>query len=459
MILALTAALAGTVDVPAADGVLRITLAEGDADAPLVVTADLRAAAVIVALERGDAWTGRQLAADRPVQADGAVVLGLDLLRTGTTFPTDLGVLGAFLPDGSLVPTAGAAEQAAALLAQGRKRLIVPPGLSALATRAGAEVIVAHHLSEASALATGAAWDEPAPPPPLPADVLHEVEADLKKAADRVGEPAQWRLPGGLEQELVARRRVAKRQAGSAAAWWAWLDAEALPYGWTLAMRALGGDMAQLGPRMQAMATAMDGRLERHLRGPSDALPAARAGLAHGLVMERARAACEALASDDEPELGALVSLAEAQARAELGSLYVTDGMIRRTSALTTHQAGAAAALLSGAQGLDGLDGCLGPLSARLTAALTPEAPVADWTADWTAVDAAFGFGWVLAQDGPDDDELARAAASRALSEALAVGLVCDVERLELAAVEDPVSLREIALRARVMRLVLRAPQ
>jgi hypothetical protein len=172
--------------------------------------------------------------------------------------------------------------------------------------------------------------------------------------------------------------------------------------------------------------------------------------------MERARAACEALASDEEPDLGALVSLAEAQARAELGSLYVTDGMIRRTSALTTHEARAAAALLSGAVGLDG---CLAALSARLTAALSPEAPVADWTADWTAVDAAFGFGWVLAQDGPDDEDLARAAAQRALSEALAAGLVCDVERLELAAVEDPVSLREIALRARVMRLVLRAPR
>lgn len=455
MILALTAALAGTVDVPAADGVVRITLAAGEADAPLVVTADLRAAAVIVALERGDAWTGRQLAAERAVRADGSVVLGLDLLRTGTSFPADLGVVGDFLPDGTLVPTAGAAERTAALLAQGRTRLIVPPSLSALAARAGAEVIVAHHLSEAAALATGAAWDE-SPPPPLPADVLNEVEADLKKAADRVGEPAQWRLPGGLEHELVARRRVAQRHAGSAAAWWAWLDAEALPYGWTLAMRALGGDMAQLGPRLQAMATAMDGRLERHLRGPSDALPAARAGLAHGLVMERARAACEALVSDDEPDLGALVSLAEAQARAELGSLYVTDGMIRRTSALTTHDARAAATLLSDAQGLDG---CLAALSARLTAVLTPEAPVADWTADWTAVDAAFGFGWVLAQEGPDDDDLARAAAQRALSEAIAAGLVCDVERLELAAVEDPVSLREIAMRARVMRLVLRAPQ
>lgn len=440
--------LSGVIELPVVAGgevrLVRVALAPGEPGAALVADAGLRDAAACVALERGDAWAGRALSADGEVLG-GNAVLGLDLLRLGAAFPADLAVVGEFLADGTLVADPGA--PLGALTAAGRVRLIVPAGQAAAARAAGADALVARHLSDALALATDTAWEEQPPPPPLPDDLRAEVAAELRKAQDRVGPRKSWELPAPLATELGARLRAVR--AAGPGAWWASLDAEALPYAWALTLRALGPQEGQPAPehiieRTQALAAVMDGRLERHLRGPADAVPPARALLGHGLVMGRALAAWEALGGPPEEDaLGALITLAEAQARSELASLYVTDTMLRRVEGLVTHEEAQAAALLAGVAPPAGLE----PLAERLRSALDGSA--------WTAVDAALGFGWLLAQAGPEGGE--REAAERAVAEAVAAGLPMDLERLELAGSDDPQGLRELAVRTRVARLVLRA--
>lgn len=433
----LTVALSGVVHIPVVEAgevqQVQVDLLPGAPGADVVWRApsdEGLTALVTVALERADAWTGRELVVHGPLRGANAV-LGLDLLRVGAPFPADLAVVGEWMPDGSLQPDLGA--PVALLVASGRTRLITAPRHAAEVRAAGGTPLVASHLSEALALATGRAWAPPPPLPPLPKAVLAEVRAELRQARERVGPPDSWSLPEPLAEELRDRLR----EVDGPTAWWASMHAEALPYAWALALRALGPEGDPHDPQVAAtFAAAMDSRLERHLRGPADPIPAGRALLGHGLVMERAWAA--ASPAEQHDPLGHLISLAEAQARAELASLYVTDTMIRHAEALRPHEAQAAARLL--ARAVHPRDPILAALADRLRAALDDSA--------WTSVDVALGLGWLLSHSDHEAD------AARALAEGVAAGLPLDAERLEWAGGTEHAA--ALALRVRVARLVLR---
>lgn len=432
-----------------------LTLSDGAPGAPLelVVPAAESAwwrAVALAGLEAGASWAGRKITVSSPPDAapDATTVAALALAASGEGWPADLWLIARVGPDGALHPSRARRPTAANPNAP-TPRCLVAPGTPQLP---GDTVV--NTLADALRVARGTPAPRPPAEPQLDLVLVEEIAGELQKAARRASEAPK--LPSPLSHEVDRRVRRAKQltHAGAPGAWWAWMDAEALPYAWALTTRALGPDQPDDEGVLAAahqLAEVMDSRLERHLAGPSDPVPAGRAGLLHGAVMSRAAAACDALipgAFDDEEPLGAMVGLAESQARAELGSLYVTDTMLRRVDQSPVADGAPIRALLTRAIGLPD-DPCLSALAGRLTAA--PAGP-------WTDVDVAYGVAWILAQD--EDTRGAEAIARAAIRDAAQAGAPVDALVLERDGLdrEDYASWTTLAVRARLARMLVARP-